>query len=89
MVPKLVTSKEHIFAAYSGVFDGIGCFPGPQYHIQIDPSVTPKQTPCQTVPAHLKEPFKQEVDKMLQAGVLKPVNQGTPWINSFVLVGGR
>ena len=35
---------------------------------------------------HLKEPFKQEIDKMLQAGVLKPVHQATPWINSFVLV---
>ena len=26
---------------------------------------------------------------MLQAGVLKPVNQATPWINSFVLVEGK
>ena len=26
---------------------------------------------------------------MLQAGVLKPVHQGTPWINSFVLVEGK
>ena len=28
------------------VFDGIGCFPGPPYHIQVDPSVTPKQCTC-------------------------------------------
>ena len=35
---------------------------------------------------HVKELFKQEIDKMLQAGVLKPVHQATPWINSFVLV---
>ena len=26
---------------------------------------------------------------MLQVGVLKPVNQATPWINSFVLVEGK
>ena len=26
---------------------------------------------------------------MLQAGVLKPVNQATPWINSFILVEGK
>ena len=26
---------------------------------------------------------------MLQAGGLKPVNQATPWINSFVLVEGK
>ena len=26
---------------------------------------------------------------MLQVGVLKPVNQATPWSNSFVLVEGK
>ena len=58
----------------------------PPYHIQIDPSVTPYQTPCQPIPVHLKESLKKGIDKMLQAGVLKPVKQTTPWINSFVLV---
>ena len=41
------------------------------------------------MPVHLKEPFKQEIDKMLQAGNLKPVHQATPWINSFVLMEGK
>ena len=61
----------------------------PQYHIQIDPSVTPSQTPCWPVPVHLKDSFKKKIDKMLWAGVLKPVHQATPWINSFVLVEGK
>ena len=71
------------------MFDSIGCFPGPPYHIQVNPSVTPKQTPCQPIPVHLKEDFKNEIDKMLQAGALKPVHQATPWINCFVLVEGK
>ena len=41
------------------------------------------------MPVHLKEPFKQEIDKMLQAGIQKPVHQITPWINSFVLLEGK
>ena len=44
------------------------------YHIQVDPSVTPKQTLLLTSASASKEPFKQEIDKMLQAGVLKPVH---------------
>ena len=56
------------------------------YYIQVNPSVTSKQTPCQPIPVHLKESFKKEIDKILQVGVLKPVNQATPWISSFVLV---
>ena len=88
-VPNLVTSKEQILHKYPDVFEGIGCFSGPPYHIQIDPSVTSKQTPCHPIPVHLKEAFKQEDDKLLQAGVLKPVHEATPWINSIVLVEGK
>ena len=76
-------------AQYPDVFEGIGKFPGPPYTIHLDPSVTPKQTPCQPVPVHLKESFKKEIDKMLQAGVLKPVIEVTPWINSSVLVESK
>ena len=90
--PKLdmvVASKEHILSRYPDVFKSIGRFPGQPYHIQVDPNVAPKQTPCQTVPIHLKETFKKEIDKMLQAGIIKPVKEATPWINSFVLVEGK
>ena len=88
-VPKLVMSKEQILCEYLYVFEENGSFPGPPYHIQIDPSVTPKQTPCHPIPVHLKEVFKQEIDKIQQAGFLKPVHEATPWINSFVLVESK
>ena len=44
--PKLITSKAQIMWEYPDVFEQIGTFPGPSYHIQIDSSVAPKQTPC-------------------------------------------
>ena len=83
---KLITSKDQIMAQYPDVFEGIGKFPGSPYTIHLDLSVPPKQTPCWPVPIHLEESFKKETDKMLQAGILKPVTEVTPWINSFVLV---
>ena len=85
---QLVTRQEHIIAQYSDIFKGVGKFPGEPYKIRIDPKVTPKQTPCRSVPVHLKHTFKAEIDKMLNAGVLKPVKEATPWINSFILVEG-
>ena len=33
--------------------------------------------------------FKQEVDKMLQERMLKPVHEATPWINSLVFVESK
>ena len=86
---KLITSKDQIMAQYPDVFEGIGKFPGPPYSIHLDPSIQPKQTHCRSVPIHLKKSFKKEIDKILQAGVLKPVTEATPWINSFVLVESK
>ena len=85
---QVVTRKEQIMARSPDVFEGIGKFPGKPYKIQLDPKVPPKQTPCRPVPIHLKEAFKAEIDKMLKAGVLKPIHEATLWINSFVLVEG-
>ena len=46
----------------------------------------PKQTPCRPIPIHLKDALQQEISKMLQARILVPVTQATPWINSFIFV---
>ena len=73
---------------FPDIFEGIGKFPDKPYEIQLDPNVPPKQTPGRPVPIHLKEAFKTEIDKMLKAGVFKPVQEATPWINSFVLIKG-
>ena len=86
---KLVTQKEHIMDQYPDVFEGIGQFPGEPYHIQIDPKVPPKQTPCRMIPIHQKELFKKKLDKMVAAGILKPVDDSQPWINSFVIIESK
>ena len=84
----LVTKQDHIMAQFSDVFEGVGKFPGKPYKIHLDPKIPPKQMPCRPVPVHLKHAFKARIDKMLEASVLKPVQEATPWINSFVLVEG-
>ena len=54
-----------IMREYPDVFQGIGKFPGPDYHIQLDPSIPPKQTPCQPIPNTSERPVparnKQDV----------------------------
>ena len=67
---KIVKTKEQIKELYPELFKGIGRFPGEPYHICTDPSVTPKETPFRLIPVHLKETFKQEISKMLKAGVI-------------------
>ena len=84
-----ITSKEQILSRYLDIFKGVGRFPGLPYNIQVELNITPKQTPCKPVPIHLKEAFKKEIDKMLQAGIIKPVKEATLWINSLNLLKVR
>ena len=86
ILPKLITTQSQILQEYPNVFEGIGTFLVLPYHIHVDPGVTPKQTPCRPILYHLRDAFQQEISKMLQAGILVPVTQAIPWINSFVLV---
>ena len=67
-------------------FEGIGIFPGKLYHINTDPSIPPKQLPCQPVPVHQQDEFKKQLNEMLDSGVIMKVHEATPWINSFVVV---
>ena len=87
--PKLVTSQDQIMCEYPDVFEGIGKFPGPPYHIHVDPSETPKQTLYRPIPIYLKDAFQKEISKMLKARILVPVTEAMPWINSFVLVESK
>ena len=81
--PKLITNKEMILQEYPDVFQGVGKFLGADYHIQIDSSVPPRQTPCQPVPIHLKEMFQHKLNKMLQAGVCQYIKLLPGLIASF------
>ena len=85
----LITNPKQILQEYPDVFEGIGKFLGPPYHIQVDPTVTPEQTLCRPIPIHLKDAFQKEINQMLQASVLLPVNKATLWINSFILIEKR
>ena len=48
-MPKLVTTQSQILKEYPDVFEGIGRFPGPPYHIHVDPGVAPHADPYQSI----------------------------------------
>ena len=82
----LVTSKDDIIRYFPEILEGLGKFPGEPYHINVDPSIPPKRLPARPVPIHQQATFKQQLDDMIQAGVIVPVTEATPWINSYVIV---
>ena len=67
------------------VFEGLGEIKGVQHKIQIDPNATPVvHLPCR-VPVALREPLKEELQRMENLGVIKNCMEPTAWVHSLVI----
>ena len=86
LTKQLVTSKDDIIKYFPEILEGLGKFPGEPYHINVDPNVPPKCFPDRPVPVHQQAAIQQQLDDMIQAGVIVPVTEATPWINSNVII---
>jgi hypothetical protein len=79
-------SEEKLLTEYPDRFEGIGIFEDMKpYHITLDPEAEPIIHPPRQVPVHLKDHYRQEIDNMLELGVISPVDKPTDWVNSIVL----
>ena len=68
------------------MFQGIGTLPGGPYRIQLNEGYKPVQHPPYDVEISLKPPYKAELERLTQLGVIKEVREHTEWINSIVPV---
>ena len=55
------------------------------YHIRLDPDAQPVIHAPRAVPVHLQGMYKEELNNMVELGVLIPVSEPTDWVNSIVL----
>jgi len=82
----LPTTKDYLLQEYADVFQGIGTLPGGPYRIQLKEGHKPVQHPPRQVAVSLKPPYKAELKRLTQLGVIKEVKEHTEWINLIVPV---
>ncbi|PFX34396.1 Retrovirus-related Pol polyprotein from transposon 17.6 [Stylophora pistillata] len=82
----IVERNRHVPKQYGDVFQGIGTLPGGLYRIQLKEGYNPIQHPPRQVAVSLKPPYKAELERLTQLGVIKEVREYTEWINSIVPV---
>lgn len=78
------TSKDELIAQHPTVFQGLGQFPG-EHHIHVDSKIVPVIHGCRKIPLAVMSKLKSTLDQLLQADVIAPVTQPTPWVNSLVV----
>ena len=81
-----INSKEDLKRMYPECFDQDGKhFLNFEYSIKVDQRVQPKVHPPRRVPLELKDKLKAKLEKMVQKGIIKKVQEPTPWVNSLVI----
>ena len=56
-----------------------------EYHIVLDPTAPPVINTSGNVPRKLREELKQELNCMIESGVIEPVSEPTVWVSSLVV----
>ena len=54
--------------------------------LQVDAEVKPRTLPCRRVPFSLKTQVKEELDRLVDRGVLVPISEPTEWVSQMAIV---
>ncbi|XP_060126817.1 uncharacterized protein K02A2.6-like [Zootoca vivipara] len=80
----LQVDVDAICKEFPGVFDGaLGRYTGPPIALQLDPAVRPIRHKARRVPFALKPRIDEELDRLVEQGVLEPV-PNAPWETPIV-----
>ena len=79
-------TSEDILNHYSNVFKpGRGKPLGSLMHIDLDPSVTPVHAPTRRVPVAKLDRVNEELKRLCEEGVIRPVTQPTDWLSNMLI----
>lgn len=70
---------------YRGMFDEVGKFPG-KVSIKLKDDSVPSLHYKKRIPLSMSNRLKTELDQMVRAGIISPVNHPTDWVNNVQLV---
>ncbi|UYV84361.1 K02A2.6-like [Cordylochernes scorpioides] len=78
-------SSEVILNKYKDVFEGVGLLKNKQ-SILIKEDAIPQVYTARRLPLALREPVREELEKMSKLGVIKKINKPTEWSHPMVVV---
>ena len=84
-----VMNSSDILRRYPDIFNAdVGTLPG-SVQLTLKPDAEPILCPPKRLPIELKDTVKQELDKLVKAGVLAPVDEPTDWVNQMAIATKR
>ena len=88
LLDSLPTQASDIITELHDVFEGEGHF-SEQLHLELNDTVPAGKIPVQRVPIAVRSQLKTELQRLVEKGVIKPVQVPIDWISVMVVVRKR
>ncbi|KAJ8368319.1 hypothetical protein SKAU_G00083470 [Synaphobranchus kaupii] len=69
---------------WPALFDGLGCLTAFTHRPLVNAEVSPVMQPLRRIPLALRDDVTKELNALLEAGIIEPVN-AAPWISNLVI----
>ena len=77
---------QKILDEYEDVFKGLGKIKNVHHTIQLKDDARPIIHAPRRIPVSLRQPLKEELDRMVKSDVIIKIDKPTDWVNSMVIV---
>ena len=80
--------KAHVMKLYPDLFDGLRTIKNAMVHLDVKPDAVPIVCSPRRVPDALRDPLKEELDRMESMKVIRKfdINEASDWVHALVLV---
>ncbi|XP_064461755.1 uncharacterized protein K02A2.6-like [Ornithodoros turicata] len=78
-IQKLVQDNENLF-------QGLGTIKNYHHVVTVDKTVAPVAQRLRRIPYALKEAVSQEIENMLELGIIEESKEGSPWVSNILVV---
>ena len=80
--------KQQIMDLYPDLFSGVGTIKNTMVHLDVKPDAVPVVCSPRCVPHAVQPKLKEELDRMLNLGVIRKldINEAIDWVRTLVIV---
>ncbi|UYV65499.1 K02A2.6-like, partial [Cordylochernes scorpioides] len=85
----MTTNIETLVQEYEHFFHGLGTIKGYSHKVALKDNYKPIAQRCRRISYAMVEAVNQELDKMLENGIIEEVHQGSEWVSNIIVVPKR